>query len=108
MMSSIPITPVILCGGCGTRLWPLSRKLFPKQFVLLIDGKNLAIRVAYFNELDTYAVFNCLDTRQIIGGVCLAPELATTTKIPASATAVTAYPRTPNNCYPITEKSHKT
>ena len=35
------ITPVILCGGSGTRLWPLSRKLFPKQFVPLIDGKCL-------------------------------------------------------------------
>jgi mannose-1-phosphate guanylyltransferase/mannose-6-phosphate isomerase len=35
------ITPVILCGGSGTRLWPLSRKLFPKQFVPLIDGKSL-------------------------------------------------------------------
>jgi mannose-1-phosphate guanylyltransferase/mannose-6-phosphate isomerase len=41
MMSSTPITPVILCGGSGTRLWPLSRKLFPKQFVPLIDGKSL-------------------------------------------------------------------
>lgn len=36
-----PITPVILCGGNGTRLWPLSRKSFPKQFVPLIDGKSL-------------------------------------------------------------------
>ena len=36
-----PITPVILCGGSGTRLWPLSRKSFPKQFVPLIDGKSL-------------------------------------------------------------------
>ena len=35
------ITSVILCGGSGTRLWPLSRKLFPKQFVPLIDGKSL-------------------------------------------------------------------
>ena len=35
------ITPVVLCGGSGTRLWPLSRKLFPKQFVPLIDGKSL-------------------------------------------------------------------
>ena len=35
------ITPVILCGGSGTRLWPLSRKSFPKQFVPLIDNKNL-------------------------------------------------------------------
>jgi mannose-1-phosphate guanylyltransferase / mannose-6-phosphate isomerase len=38
-MSSI--TPVILCGGSGTRLWPLSRKSFPKQFVPLIGDKSL-------------------------------------------------------------------
>ena len=25
------IQPVILCGGSGTRLWPLSRQLYPKQ-----------------------------------------------------------------------------
>ncbi|WP_419737147.1 mannose-1-phosphate guanylyltransferase/mannose-6-phosphate isomerase [Pseudomonas sp. COR18] len=35
------ITPVVLCGGSGSRLWPLSRKSFPKQFVPLIDGKSL-------------------------------------------------------------------
>ena len=35
------ITPVILCGGSGTRLWPLSRKSFPKQFVPLISNKSL-------------------------------------------------------------------
>jgi mannose-1-phosphate guanylyltransferase/mannose-6-phosphate isomerase len=35
------IKPVILCGGSGTRLWPLSRKSFPKQFVPLIDNKSL-------------------------------------------------------------------
>jgi mannose-1-phosphate guanylyltransferase/mannose-6-phosphate isomerase len=35
------ITPVILCGGAGTRLWPLSRKSFPKQFVPLVNGKSL-------------------------------------------------------------------
>lgn len=35
------ITPVILCGGSGTRLWPLSRKSFPKQFVPLIGKKSL-------------------------------------------------------------------
>ena len=35
------ITPVVLCGGSGTRLWPLSRKSFPKQFVPLINNKNL-------------------------------------------------------------------
>ena len=35
------ITPVVLCGGSGTRLWPLSRKSLPKQFVPLIGNKSL-------------------------------------------------------------------
>lgn len=35
------ITPVILCGGSGSRLWPLSRKSFPKQFVPLVGEKSL-------------------------------------------------------------------
>ncbi|NBP39711.1 MAG: mannose-1-phosphate guanylyltransferase/mannose-6-phosphate isomerase [Betaproteobacteria bacterium] len=35
------IYPIILCGGSGTRLWPLSRKQFPKQFVPLFSGKSL-------------------------------------------------------------------
>jgi len=35
------ITPVVLCGGSGTRLWPLSRQSFPKQFVPLVGGKSL-------------------------------------------------------------------
>jgi mannose-1-phosphate guanylyltransferase/mannose-6-phosphate isomerase len=35
------ILPIILCGGSGTRLWPLSRKSLPKQFVPLIAGKSL-------------------------------------------------------------------
>jgi mannose-1-phosphate guanylyltransferase/mannose-6-phosphate isomerase len=29
------VNPVILCGGSGTRLWPLSRSGFPKQFLVL-------------------------------------------------------------------------
>ena len=36
------ITPVILCGGSGTRLWPLSRKGYPKQFTALAGpGQSL-------------------------------------------------------------------
>jgi mannose-1-phosphate guanylyltransferase / mannose-6-phosphate isomerase len=35
------ITPVLLCGGSGTRLWPLSRKSYPKQFVPLMGEKTL-------------------------------------------------------------------
>jgi len=38
-MSQLQVTPVILCGGSGTRLWPLSRAGFPKQF-LVLSGKT--------------------------------------------------------------------
>ena len=38
-MRQLHVTPVILCGGSGTRLWPLSRKGFPKQF-LVLSGKT--------------------------------------------------------------------
>lgn len=36
-----PITPVILSGGLGSRLWPLSRKNLPKQFALLVGDQSL-------------------------------------------------------------------
>jgi mannose-1-phosphate guanylyltransferase len=32
---------IILCGGSGTRLWPLSRTMLPKQFVRLFEGRSL-------------------------------------------------------------------
>ena len=35
------ILPVILAGGSGTRLWPLSRELYPKQFLRLIDDRTM-------------------------------------------------------------------
>lgn len=41
MIKTSIVRPVVLCGGSGTRLWPLSRKSFPKQFVPLIGKKNL-------------------------------------------------------------------
>ena len=40
-MHAVDIKPIVLCGGSGTRLWPLSRESFPKQFVPLIHGKSL-------------------------------------------------------------------
>ena len=38
---SSKINPVLLCGGSGTRLWPLSRKSHPKQFVKLMGEESL-------------------------------------------------------------------
>jgi len=57
------ITPVILSGGSGTRLWPLSRRMFPKQFINLhgtqtmlqetidrLDGLDMAAPLVVCNE----------------------------------------------------------
>jgi mannose-1-phosphate guanylyltransferase len=37
-----PLVPVILSGGSGTRLWPVSRRAHPKPFMKLVDGESLA------------------------------------------------------------------
>ncbi len=61
------ITPVILCGGSGTRLWPLSRTAFPKQFLVLSEKTTLfqqaverlqALKNAYTIFNDTLIVTN--------------------------------------------------
>ena len=40
--SKAPLIPVILSGGAGTRLWPVSRRAHPKPFMELVDGETLA------------------------------------------------------------------
>lgn len=53
------VYPLVLCGGSGTRLWPLSRKSYPKQFVPLIGDKTLfqscAERMAQSGDGISYA-----------------------------------------------------
>ena len=64
------ITPVIICGGAGTRLWPVSRESLPKQFVPLV-GANSTFQQALGRvaEADLFAapiVITHADSRFIV------------------------------------------
>ena len=37
------IIPIILCGGSGNRLWPLSRQSYPKQFLSLLSDQDKSL-----------------------------------------------------------------
>ena len=54
-MSSI--YPVILSGGSGTRLWPLSRSMYPKQFIRFFNGQGLTFLGATLRRLSSEAGF---------------------------------------------------
>jgi mannose-1-phosphate guanylyltransferase len=42
LASDNQLIPVILSGGAGTRLWPVSRRAHPKPFMERLDGETLA------------------------------------------------------------------
>jgi mannose-1-phosphate guanylyltransferase/mannose-6-phosphate isomerase len=46
MTQAIPLQPVIMAGGSGTRLWPLSRSGYPKQFLVLAGNRSLLQQAA--------------------------------------------------------------
>lgn len=59
-MAGISITPIILCGGAGSRLWPMSRDDMPKQFHALFNNKTLLANTVERTKVGTYEgiIFN--------------------------------------------------
>ena len=53
------LTPLILSGGSGTRLWPLSRELYPKQLLPLVGDKTML-------QETVARVTDCLTSRRAI------------------------------------------
>ena len=96
------IVPVVLCGGSGTRLWPLSRKALPKQFAPLVGGKSLLQltleRLALLNaditcvtsEDHRFLVKETVDNARVTGRQILEPVARNTAAAMASAALLAA------------------
>ena len=60
------VFPVVLCGGYGTRLWPLSRKSYPKQFLKLNSKSKYSllqqtqIRINNFESMFKVEIYDAL------------------------------------------------
>lgn len=86
--TSLKITPVILCGGSGSRLWPVSRETYPKPFVRMENGRTLFIDtleradsvanaanpVIVCNEAHRFYVLESLAQCRMEGRIILEPQ----------------------------------
>ena len=100
-MTKHSVYPIILCGGSGTRLWPLSRELYPKQFMDLGQGNTLfqdtisrAMQVpgtmellVVCNEVHRFYATEGLNQGELSGQIILEPAPRNT----APAVALAAY-----------------
>jgi mannose-1-phosphate guanylyltransferase / mannose-6-phosphate isomerase len=98
------VIPVILCGGSGTRLWPLSRRDMPKQFVVSKENKTLFVRtyerakshpavreiICVCNSAQRFLVDSALEGTDRKGSLILEPVARNTAASIASAALLVA------------------
>ena len=67
-MNNKNIFPTIMCGGTGTRLWPLSRALYPKQFLSLVndDSSLLQDTLSRLPERTAPPIFICNEEHRFL------------------------------------------
>jgi mannose-1-phosphate guanylyltransferase/mannose-6-phosphate isomerase len=76
----IQMIPVVMCGGSGTRLWPLSRKALPKQFVPLVAGKSLLqLTLERASLLGTHQIIVASEEHRFLVQECAAAAKVETT-----------------------------
>lgn len=81
------LIPIIMAGGVGTRLWPLSRSLYPKQFLPLVSNKSMlqetarrlegvdaSLPLTICNEEHRFIVAEQLRSEAMLGKIILEPE----------------------------------
>ena len=72
------IIPVIICGGAGTRLWPVSREAFPKPLLKLADGQSLLqktfLRASHVANADEVVIVTNRETYFLTKDECVEAE----------------------------------
>ena len=89
---------IILAGGSGSRLWPVSRDLYPKSLLSLYDGQSLIQNVyklvlSLTDEKNVLTVTNAMlldETKIQLKKICKNPQIIAEPMIKNTASAITA------------------